>query len=471
MIKQNQRILNVINLVSDAGLTCLSYFLAISFRFDLLDGSWSVDLHSVHMLRLVIVYCLVQVVVFYMMRVYVPQRYNRAGREILAIITGNAVCMLALVAWLYVLRMGDVARIMLAAFYVISSGLIILKHLLVRKVLVYFRKAGFNLKHVILIGSGYQAHQYAENIRMNPQMGFHLEGYIGTESDDRLGHYLGDFTQMREALKRCSDLDELIIALSLNEENWMRPAIDAANWIGIRAKVIPQYNDYIPANPSIDVVGSTKLINLSASPLDNVINAIFKRTMDILLSAIGLVLVSPVLLIVAIGVKLSSPGPVFFVQERVGRNKKPFKMLKFRSMRVNDVENTAWSTNSDPRKTPFGSFIRKTSLDELPQLFNVLIGDMSLVGPRPEIPFHVEHFQNEIPGYLVRQQVRPGITGWAQINGYRGDTDIAKRIELDLWYIHNWCVRLDIEILWRTVTGGFLNQETLCTNDESKNHS
>lgn len=175
-----------------------------------------------------------------------------------------------------------------------------------------------------------------------------------------------------------------------------------------------------------------------------------------------IVLTSPIMLGVAIGVKLSSPGPIIFKQERVGLNKRPFMMYKFRSMRVNAAEDSAWSTNSDPRKTRFGSIIRKFSLDELPQFFNVLKGDMSLVGPRPEIPFHVEHFKEEIPRYLVRQQVRPGLTGWAQINGLRGDTDIAERIRYDIWYIENWTVALDIKILFRTVFGGkMVNDEKI----------
>ena len=173
-------------------------------------------------------------------------------------------------------------------------------------------------------------------------------------------------------------------------------------------------------------------------------------------------LTSPIMLATAIGVKLSSPGPIIFKQERIGLNKKPFMMYKFRSMRVNVQQQTGWSTDYDPRKTHFGSFIRKCSLAELPQFFNVLKGDMSLVGPRPEVPYHVEHFKEEIPRYLVRQQVRPGCTGWAQIHGLRGDTDIAERIRYDIWYIENWTVALDIKIIFRTVFGGkMVNDEKL----------
>lgn len=198
---------------------------------------------------------------------------------------------------------------------------------------------------------------------------------------------------------------------------------------------------------------------LSACPLDNIVMAMVKRLMDIAGSALAILLLSPVMLATAIGVKLSSPGPVFFVQEWVGRNRKIFKMLKFRSMCVNDRENTGWSVAADPRKTTFGRFIRKTSIDELSQLFNVLAGQMSLVGPRPEIPYHVDHFKEEIPQYLLRQKVRPGMTGWAQVNGFRGDTSIKERVRLDLWYINHWCLRLDLKILLKTAFGGFVNEE------------
>lgn len=164
-------------------------------------------------------------------------------------------------------------------------------------------------------------------------------------------------------------------------------------------------------------------------------------------------------LIIAVGVKLSSPGPVFFKQERVGRDNKTFKMLKFRSMRVNDESDTAWSKDEDPRRTKFGSFIRRFSIDEMPQFFNVLKGDMSIIGPRPEIPYYVEQFRERVPRYMLRHQVRPGISGWAQIHGFRGDTPIDGRVEYDLWYIEHWSLWLDVRIFFRTIFGGFINNE------------
>ena len=187
-----------------------------------------------------------------------------------------------------------------------------------------------------------------------------------------------------------------------------------------------------------------------------------KRAFDIVCSLLGLVVLSPLLLAVSLLVAVTSPGGVFFRQERIGKDKKPFYMLKFRSMRVNAQSDTAWTRDHDPRRTAWGAFMRRYSIDELPQLFNVLAGDMSLVGPRPEIPRYVDHFKYSIPLYMVRHQVRPGITGWAQVNGLRGDTSIRARVDYDLYYIENWSMLFDIKILLMTPFKGVVNhQESL----------
>lgn len=195
-------------------------------------------------------------------------------------------------------------------------------------------------------------------------------------------------------------------------------------------------------------------------PLTNTFNSMVKRSIDIFGALVAIILFSPIMLISAILVKTTSKGPLIFRQERVGLHNKPFYMYKFRSMAVQEIkdEKAAWTTKNDPRVTGIGKIMRKTSIDELPQLFNVLKGDMSLVGPRPERPQFVEKFREEIPRYMVKHQVRPGMTGWAQINGYRGDTSIKRRIEFDLYYIENWTVGLDIKILILTIFKGFINK-------------
>ena len=202
------------------------------------------------------------------------------------------------------------------------------------------------------------------------------------------------------------------------------------------------------------------VINIRYVPLSNTLNAIAKRVVDIIGSLFGIIVGSPLLLVIAILVKCTSKGPIIFKQERVGLHNKKFNMYKFRTMEQQkpSEEQKAWTVKDDPRVTRVGRVLRKTSLDELPQLFNILIGQMSLVGPRPERPLFVEKFKEDIPRYMVKHQVRPGLTGWAQINGYRGDTSIRKRIEYDIYYIENWTMGLDIKIMFLTIFKGFINK-------------
>ena len=255
--------------------------------------------------------------------------------------------------------------------------------------------------------------------------------------------------------------DEVVAALEMEDYPRLTHIIQACEKTGVKLSLIPFYAQYMPAHPQIDALGDLPLINLRRIPLDNLGNAFLKRSMDIVGSLLLIVLTSPLMLFAAIGVKLSSPGPVIFKQRRIGRNKRPFYMYKFRSMYLNDSEDTAWSTNGDARRTRFGAFIRKFSIDELPQFFNVLKGDMSLVGPRPEVPHYVEQFKEEVPLYMVKHQVRPGITGWAQVNGLRGDTSIAERIRHDIYYIENWTLLFDVKILFMTLFKGVVNEEKL----------
>jgi len=229
---------------------------------------------------------------------------------------------------------------------------------------------------------------------------------------------------------------------------------------GVHTKFIPDYAKIIPTRPYTEDLLGLPVIHIRYVPLSDSFNAAVKRAVDIFGAIVALILFSPIMLIAAIGVKLSSPGPVLFKQERIGLHNRPFTMYKFRSMAMQTEtdEKKGWTKKGDPRVTPFGSFIRKTSIDELPQMWNVLIGNMSLVGPRPERPQFVEKFKEEIPRYMIKHQVRPGITGWAQINGYRGDTSILKRIECDLYYIENWTLSLDIKIIILTFFRGFINK-------------
>ena len=255
-------------------------------------------------------------------------------------------------------------------------------------------------------------------------------------------------------------LDEISITLGLNEYYRLEEIVALCEKSGVHTKFIPDYHNIIPTKPYTEDLMGLPVINIRYVPLSNTFNAMVKRIMDVIGSLLCIALLSPVMLIAVIGVKLTSPGPLIYKQTRVGLHNRSFEMYKFRSMVVQDPEKEkkGWTVKNDPRVTPFGKFMRRTSMDELPQLFNVLKGDMSLVGPRPERPFFVEKFREEIPRYMVKHQVRPGMTGWAQVNGYRGDTSIRKRIDCDLYYIENWTLGLDIKILFLTVFKGFVNK-------------
>lgn len=255
-------------------------------------------------------------------------------------------------------------------------------------------------------------------------------------------------------------LDEIAITLGLSEYYRLEEIVAMCEKSGVHTKFIPDYNKIIPTKPYTEDILGLPVINIRYVPLSNTFNFMVKRAMDIVGSIMAIIVSSPVMLVMCILIKLTSPGPLIYRQERVGLHNKTFWMYKFRSMEVQPEaeEKKAWTVKNDPRVTGIGKFMRRTSIDELPQFFNILRGDMSLVGPRPERPFFVEKFREEIPRYMVKHQVRPGLTGWAQVNGYRGDTSIKKRIDCDLYYIENWSIGFDIKILFLTIFKGFVNK-------------
>ena len=466
MIKENQRILNLLNVLSDFIILFLSYMLATYIRFfamyiwyearvPALDIAWNREYFLAALL-----FAMAEILFFYAANIYNHSRRERMRYEIVHLVEMGALAVLTLMALLYLTRIVDFSRIAIAIYYALSSVLLVIKRIILRYTLRYFRKKGYNQKHVILVGNGKHAHQYIQAIKANPELGYTIDGYVSRVERPELGKHLGAYEDLEKILDQ-PGIDEVIITLEIHEAEFMKKVISACDKSGIRICIIPYFNDYIPAHPSIDTIGESRIINIREIPLDRMFNAFIKRFADIIGSLFLIIVTSPVMLVAAIGVKLSSPGPVIFKQERIGLNKKHFFMYKFRSMRVNADSTKAWSTDEDPRKTKFGSFIRKCSIDELPQFFNVLKGDMSLVGPRPEIPYYVNQFKEEIPLYLVRQQVRPGITGWAQVNGYRGDTSIPERIRHDIWYIEHWNIWLDAKIVLMTIFGGMINSEKI----------
>ena len=333
--------------------------------------------------------------------------------------------------------------------FALGTLLLITKKVSMMTILHNLRSNRKNVKYILLVTDSQEmVDSYMGEILKNPQFGYSVVGYVGNLNIVGLPH-LGTTADLDHVIKEFRP-DEVVMAFDTVRRKVITKYVSICNDNCCKVLFVPAICGYFRAPRQVSAMGNLPVIDIRSTPLDNPTNQFVKRASDIVISLILIILTSPLMLFTAIGVRISSPGPILFKQVRVGRNNEPFKMYKFRSMRVNDSEKTGWSHEGDPRKTRFGAFIRKFALDELPQFFNVLKGDMSIVGPRPEVPFYVEKFKKEVPLYMLKHTLRPGITGLAQIKGLRGDTSIADRIEEDINYIENWSFWGDIRIILLT---------------------
>ena len=386
---------------------------------------------------------------------YKSGRYSRPESDFFGVLRANAMLFAVITAVaLTFTNVGDHnTLIRLVLFSLISSTLLLsAKRRTVRLVLKLWRFKKNRLRKVIIIGdSSAAAAHYAKAVSENPDYGIIILGYVGDQiNGEAIGiQNLGPMASLDKILDEYRPTDA-VFATAAYDEKWIIRLVNTCDDRCIKVYFLPVIYGFFKSPQQIEELGALPLINLHATPLDNPVNEMLKRVIDVIGSALLIILTLPVMIFAAVGVRISSRGPVFFKQTRVGKRGKLFKMIKFRSMMVNRESNHAWTTDDDPRKTKFGTFLRRTAIDELPQLFNVLAGSMSLVGPRPEIPVFVERFKNSIPLYMVKHYVKPGITGLAQIKGLRGDTSVEARIAEDVSYIENWSLWLDILILLKT---------------------
>ena len=379
MIKHNKQRLNTINVLTDIVLLLFSYFLAWAIRFRVMPGIRSWEINAAEYLALGIALMIFTILVFALANRYEIKRLLEPSRDIPIVIVLNIICSAIFLAFVYLVHISTFSRLSVFFYCAIACVLLAVKRVIINKVLLHYRKLGLDMKHVVLVGAGPNAQQYFRDITSEKYLGVYVDGFVGDEGDaiadvPRICGY-DDLDEWLLA----HEIDEMVIALEYGQMETMKTVIGAADHSGVRTSLIPFYSGIIPSHPVIEKVGETKIIDLSATPLDNAGMAFMKRLGDVIGGCILVALSSPLMLVAVIGVKLSSPGPILFKQERVGKNRKPFYMLKFRSMRVTGTETTGWSTNEDPRKTKFGSFIRKYSIDELPQFFNVIKGDMSSI--------------------------------------------------------------------------------------------
>lgn len=463
MIKDNQRILNNLHVVIDLVVTAISYLLSywLKFRSGLIHYDIGLPIQSY--LRVLYFIIPAYFILYHSFDMYNSKRASGRKRELFNIIKANTVGMILIIVVLYLINQPNYSRHMFFIFLCVNVFMITGYRNVLRIVLRYFRKKGYNLKHVLLVGYSKSAESYINKIRLNPQWGYVVRGILDDHMERGTMYkgikVLGTIDNLSIILPE-NKLDEIAITLSLEEYGRLKEIVNLCEKSGVHTKFIPDYAGIIPNRPYTEDIQGLPVINIRHVPLTNTFNAVVKRVMDIVGSLLAIIVFSPVMIVSAIAIKLTSKGPIIFSQERVGLHNKPYKMYKFRTMKVQteDDEQKAWTVKDDPRVTSIGRFLRRTSLDELPQLFNILVGQMSLVGPRPERTQFVEKFKEEIPRYMIKHQVRPGMTGWAQIQGYRGDTSIEKRIECDLYYIENWSLELDIRILFLTIFKGFINE-------------
>jgi len=463
MIKDNQKYFNRLHVIFDALIVAGSYSLGYFLKF---EGPFADRSTLAYMPEFYfsVLYFLIPgyLIIYYMNRMYAPKRTQRLEAELAKVIESNVIGAIAFMVCITAFKITDFSRGLIALFCIFNTIFAFLERCIIRTVLRKIRRKGYNLKHILIVGYSRAAEEYIDRINDNPQWGYMIRGIL----DDNIPRsttykdvkVIGRIDNL-DVILPASQLDEIAVTLPLSDYDKLADIVSRCEKSGVHTKFIPDYSSLIPNRPYTEELDGLPVINIRYVPLSNTVNALIKRIFDLLLSLIAIIILSPLMLVLAIIVKCSSRGPVIFKQERVGLHNKTFNMYKFRTMRMQaaEEEKKAWTVKDDPRVTGPGRVMRKFNLDELPQLFNILKGDMSIVGPRPERPQFVEQFKEEIPRYMIKHQVRPGLTGWAQVKGFRGDTSIHKRISCDLYYIENWTFGFDIKIMLLTIIKGFKN--------------
>ncbi|MBU43429.1 MAG: undecaprenyl-phosphate glucose phosphotransferase [Spirochaetaceae bacterium] len=401
-----------------------------------------------------LLFALSQVMVFVVTDIYQPARSRHPVRETVLIGRGVLLNLILILAFLFFYRGASLSRLVIAYTAILAVILHGSGHFLFRLYLMRLREKGVSVRKILIVGNGSLAYRFYEKVMRNQIYGYRVIGVVGAKKDAHptlANHLLGPIKDF-EKLARQINPDIIVYALSEDHKR-LQKVVEFCDSEGFDCRIVPDMVDLITSHARIEDMDGMPVLTLRDIPLKNGYNRFLKRGFDIVFSGLVIVLTFPVWLVLALLVKFSSPGPVLFAQDRVGLDRNLFKCYKFRTMVVQDqsVSDTTWGGPTDQRVTRIGRLLRKTSLDELPQFINVFLGDMSVVGPRPERPHFVQQFKTRYSHYMRRHSVKSGITGWAQIQGLRGDTSIEKRVQADIYYIENWSFLLDIVIVLRTV--------------------
>lgn len=467
MLKRHSKFLESLMLLSDLLVIASSWIAAYYLRFywgpELVDRGIPDVRPYLLLLGLIVI---VWGVAFKAFGLYRPKRISSRLAEMRDIAKACTLSVLVLIAATFFLKSFEFSRVVILYFWVFSILSVSLVRSSFREVLRFMRRRGYNLRHVLIIGEGTLARQVVERIHARPELGLRIHGLlvgdpmmVGQQVDGLSA--IGTYEQAGKLAEELS-IDRVFIAIPLEAYGRLEGILRSLENGIADINAVPDLHQFMTLRGGVEEFDGLPLISLQGSPHYGW-SLVGKRAIDIGLSSVALLITGPLLLLFAVLIKLTSPGPILFRQERMGFNGKLFTIYKFRTM-VKEAEESVghvWASRDDPRRTRIGAILRRLSLDELPQLFNVLKGDMSLVGPRPEMSGLIEEFRCRIPNYMLRHKIKAGITGWAQVNGWRGDTSLEKRIECDLFYIENWSLVFDLRILWLSLWKGFLHKNAM----------
>ncbi|MDP8255677.1 MAG: undecaprenyl-phosphate glucose phosphotransferase [Candidatus Alcyoniella australis] len=463
MIRRERQFLLSIKFVSDLLLLVLLWIASYYIRFNLLAGV----LPPPHVPRLdkflplTLAVALVWPAVFWWVNIYQPAETPSLTREVFRVLRAHILAMLLFIVVTFFIAEYRPSRVVYALFFALSGVMLWLSRVIFRQVLVTLTRRGVISSRVLIVGAGELGRELARRFGRHRELGKIIVGFITDEPlvEAQTGDGPPILGAIEDVQRVCDELhvDQVYVALPLHAAGRVDAVLKHLSGELVDVKIVPDIVQYITLRGGVEEFEGLPIISLKVSPLYGW-RAVGKRLFDVAFALLTLAMISPLLLLIAVLIKLTSPGPVFYGQERMGLDGRTFAMLKFRSMGVNAEAQTGavWAKKDDPRRTRFGALLRSTSLDELPQFINVLLGHMSVVGPRPERPVFIEKFRHEVPSYMLRHSVKAGITGWAQVNGWRGDTDLNKRIECDLYYIENWSFGLDLRIIFLTVWKGLI---------------
>ena len=465
LLKEYARIfslfLRLVDLVIVLGACWIAFYLSNAHEFYEAQGVNGLPLHYQYVVLLVAV---LSALVFPLFTIYGVWRGATVFAEVKQITVAWTMLSLMLTGLAFVTQTGEeYSRSWMAAWYLIGGVGLLASRITLRTMLYWLRLSGFNKRFVVIVGTGGQAMRVAQRLQKSTWFGMEIVAFFG-EAPEELPDDLSEIEVIVDLAKlndfiTDNTVDQVWVAMSHKDEGMVRSVISNLNESAVSIRYVPDIFEFQVMHHSLTEIAGMPVMNLSYTPIHGT-NRYLKAIEDYVLAFMFLIILSPLMIVIAILIKLSSQGSVLYKQQRMSWNSTPFEMLKFRSMpEGSESESGAvWASKGESRASGLGRFLRSTSLDELPQLFNVLKGEMSLVGPRPERPVFVDQFKNEIPKYMEKHLVKAGMTGWAQVNGWRGDTDLHSRIEHDLYYIDNWSIWLDMKIILMTLFKGFVNK-------------